>query len=188
MFSGKTSELVRRAQPYRFIQKAGILLFKPHFDTRHGEGSPIVRTHSGMNIDFAHKQELISCGEDIIQRAMKWREANSDYDHLLILVDEGQFVRNLRAAAEWATKQSDFNATMIIAALDGDYHRKMFPSIVEVLPLCSQVSKFRAICMDCKKRTAPYTRIRISPQEDTQCIVGGVEKYAACCATCYEAK
>ena len=71
----------------------------------------------------------------------------------------------------------------IEAGLDGDFKRKKFGSILDIIPLADDVIKIKAICTECMKNDAIFTH-RLS-KETTQTIVGGSELYKPLCRFCY---
>ena len=70
-----------------------------------------------------------------------------------------------------------------VCGLDGDFQRKKFGSILDIIPLADDVIKIKAICTECKSKDAIFT-YRIS-QEKTQTIIGGSESYKPLCRFCY---
>jgi thymidine kinase len=49
---------------------------------------------------------------------------------------------------------------VIVAALDGDFMRKPFGRILELVPLAERVEKLTAVCMICHDREASFTKRR----------------------------
>lgn len=207
MFSGKTTEARRRANRYRFVDGATILLFKPQADTRH-EGT-VVKTHSNEAIDFAHASTTIYDGQEFINYVKRWQtfqsldvqqssspgqQTNDPTVHtsaaaskgpLVMLIDEAQFVKDLALAVTWVLTQE--RLVLIMAGLSGNFFREMFPDIAAVIPLVTELTKLTAVCMDCKVADAHYSRLKIPvPTEASQWKeIGGSDKYAACCQSCW---
>ena len=69
-----------------------------------------------------------------------------------------------------------------VCGLDGDYKRRKFGSILDIVPLCDDVVKLKAICKKCKKEEAIFTH-RMSGE--TQQTVIGSNNYQALCRSCY---
>ena len=42
--------------------------------------------------------------------------------------------------------QADLGKVVIVAALDGDYRRQPFPSVMELIPCAEQLQKLSAVC------------------------------------------
>ena len=51
--------------------------------------------------------------------------------------------------------------------MDGDFKRRKFGSILDVIPLCEDVIKIKAICKRCKKRDAIFTHRLTNEQKQT---------------------
>lgn len=74
--------------------------------------------------------------------------------------------------------------TVLVAALDGDFLRRPFGSVLELIPLAEHVSKLTAVCTLCygaasfTKRTVAATQIQL---------VGGAESYQPVCRKCFSA-
>ncbi|MNE65744.1 Thymidine kinase [compost metagenome] len=94
-------------------------------------------------------------------------------------IDEGQFFPDLLPFAEFAANEGK---VVIVSALDGDFLRKPFGSVCDLIPLCEHVVKLKAVCMVCQ-RDAAYSR-RITNEEQTE-VIGGSDKYIAVCRRCY---
>ena len=74
------------------------------------------------------------------------------------------------------------NNKVYVCGLDGDYKRKKFGSILDIIPLCDDVIKLKAICQECKKAEAIFTH-RLSNEEE-QMVIGN-DKYTSLCRKCY---
>jgi len=71
---------------------------------------------------------------------------------------------------------------VIIAALDGDFRREPFGQVCQLIPKAENIVKLKAVCMFCQ-RDAVFS-CRITRETETE-VIGGVEKYMACCRRCY---
>jgi thymidine kinase len=54
---------------------------------------------------------------------------------------------------------------------------------LDVIPLCDDVIKIKAICKRCKKRDAIFTHRLSNEQEQT--VVAADDKYTSLCRSCY---
>ena len=140
MFSGKTTELIRRVSRYQSINKKCIII-NSNTDTRNKEG---VLTHSGNKVNAIKTQQLM----DI---------TNKLYDIEIVGVDESQFFDDLYNFALWCECNGK---VLIIAGLDGDINRKPFGQILSCIPLCDTVVKMTALDKDGSQ--AIFTRKKIS--------------------------
>jgi thymidine kinase len=101
-----------------------------------------------------------------------------DYD--VIGIDEGQFYPDVVEMCEQFAAQGK---KVIISALDGDFRRKPFGRILELVPMAESVVKLTSICTFCHGDAA-FTR-RIT-NETEQEVIGGAESYVSCCRACFD--
>ena len=163
MFSGKTSELIRRLKRYRVIGKK-IVVINSSKDTRSPE--EILKTHDGIEFPCLKVDHISHC---IIQESF--------CDAEIVAIDEAQFFANLKDFIEMCLF---LNKSVIIAGLDGDYKQRKFGEVIDCIPLASDVIKLSALCMDCKNGTpGPFTK-RIVENDELE-LIGGKECYRAVC-------
>ena len=73
---------------------------------------------------------------------------------------------------------------LILAGLHATHDLKPFLAVTQMLPHAEDMTMLRAICMQCKKDGAAFSK-RLGDSHDVV-VVGGVEKYWAMCRACYE--
>ena len=83
----------------------------------------------------------------------------------IFLINEGQFFEDLYDIVNLLTNLH--KKRVYISGLDGDFKRRKFGSILDVIPLCDDVVKIKAICKRCKKRDAIFTHRLSNEQEQT---------------------
>ncbi|OWA50661.1 Thymidine kinase, cytosolic [Hypsibius exemplaris] len=164
MFSGKTTELLRRINRFK-IAKYNVLLIKYAKDCRYDD--ECVSTHDRQTVQA---KKAVTLKESL--------EECMDYD--VIGVDEGQFFPDI---LEFAETLANKGKTVIVAALDGTYQREEFGSIVKLVPRAESIIKLSAVCIVCSEDAA-YTR-RLDITTTTVELIGGSEKYMAVCRECY---
>jgi thymidine kinase len=71
-----------------------------------------------------------------------------------------------------------------IAGLDGDFERKRFGNLLDLVPLCDKVTKLTSLCSLCKDGTPGIFSYRLS-QEKQQMLIGS-DNYIPVCRHCYE--
>ena len=159
MFSGKTTELVRRLKRYDIIGKR-IMVVNSNKDTR----SPheVLQTHDNTKYNCIKTDDL----------------NNLNYESVdVIAIDEAQFFTGLKKFVENVLESKK---TIILAGLDGDYKQRKIGEIIECIPLADKVFKISAMCMECMDGThGPFTK-RIVKNEETE-LIGGKEMYKAVC-------
>lgn len=163
MFSGKTTELIRRMRRYD-VSNHRCLLIKYANDDRYDKEN--VSTHDQAKMTASVCLRLA----DVESQAQ-------NFD--VIGVDEGQFFPDVVTFAENMASQGK---VVIVAALDGTYQREGFPNILKLLPLSESIIKLMAVCMVCY-REAAFTK-RIGSETEVE-IIGGADKYKAVCRKCY---
>eukprot|EP01104_Vermistella_antarctica_P014877 TRINITY_DN4761_c0_g1_i1.p1 TRINITY_DN4761_c0_g1~~TRINITY_DN4761_c0_g1_i1.p1 ORF type:complete len:232 (+),score=47.13 TRINITY_DN4761_c0_g1_i1:35-697(+) len=163
MFSGKTTELLRRIRRYN-VAKMKCLVLKYDKDSRYSD--TMAATHD--------KQLCVArpCGN-----LFEAKDEAIDYD--VIGIDEGQFFPDLIAFSE---EMANSGKIVIIAALDATFQRKPFGSVVELVPLAEDITKLSAVCMMCFGN-ASFTK-RLGSETEVE-LIGGADKYVAVCRTCF---
>lgn len=159
MFSGKTSEMIRRLKRYRVIGKK-IVVINSQKDTRSSE--EVLRTHDNVTFRCIKTNDLTEIHTD---------------DADIIAVDEAQFFTGLKTFVE---RILDSGKTVLLAGLDGDYKQRKFGELMDCVPLADEVTKLTAMCMDCLDGTqGPFTK-RIVKSKKLE-LVGGDDMYKAVC-------
>ncbi|XP_071797765.1 thymidine kinase, cytosolic-like [Asterias amurensis] len=164
MFSGKTTELIRRIKRYE-IANYSCLLIKYAKDDRYDKDG--VATHD-RQVTKAVATEMLYSLADMTEK------------HDVIGIDEGQFFPD---CVEFAEDMADRGKIVIVAALDGTFQRKGFGSILNLVPLAENVIKLNAVCMHCYQEASYTKRMGIETAVE---IIGGADKYMAVCRECFK--
>ena len=166
MFCGKSTELLRRVRRYQYAGKRCLVL-KYAKDKRYSDDT--VMTHDKSNSLPAQNVVRLS---DV--------EITPDSQYDVVGIDEGQFFDDLE---EFAERVANMGVVVVIAALDGDFQRKPFGKICQLIPMAESVTKLTAVCASCKNHSASFTQRTIS---DTRVeLIGGAEMYRPVCRTCF---
>jgi thymidine kinase len=169
MFSGKTEEIIRHV---RRATIAGLecVVVKFAEDIRYGDGDALY-THGGASLPSSQNVRVVKATtlDDVKLTTEK-----------VVAIDEGQFYPDLPEVVDRWMKEG---RRIYIAALDGDYRRKPFGRVSELIPLCTHVIKLSGICTLCKVNNSSYT-LRIVPGH-TQKDIGAEDKYMSTCLSCY---
>jgi thymidine kinase len=166
MFSGKSEELIRRLRRAQ-IARRKVQIFKPVIDERYS-GHHIV-SHSEMKI----ASTTVKSASEIL--------AAVEPDTEVVGIDEGQFfdsdlVRVVNSLAGQSKR-------VIVAGLDMDYLGRPFEPMPLLLAIAEDITKTRAICMQCGS-PATYTQRLIASRE--RVVVGAAEAYEARCRACFD--
>ncbi|MCL7039503.1 hypothetical protein MKW94_006413 [Papaver nudicaule] len=169
MFAGKTTALLQRVQAEIDLGRS-VMLIKSNKDTRYGLDSVV--THDGTKLPCWALSNLSSFSHKLGAIA---------YDKLDVIgIDEAQFFGDLY---DFCRKAADHDGkTVIVAGLDGDYLRRTFGSVLDIVPLADSITKLTARCNVCGKR-AHFT---LRKTEDTQTeLIGGSDVYMPVCRRHY---
>ena len=171
MFSGKTTELLEIYKKCKFCS-ISVVIINHACDKRYHD--TMVSSHDKSMAPCLQATKLV----DI------WNKTDSTLMFAdVILINEGQFFSDLY---EVVVDMLKYNKKIYICGLDGDFERKKFGSILELIPLCDKVTKLTSICSICKDGTPGIFSMRLS--EETEQTVVGAENYIPVCRKCYEKK
>lgn len=160
MFSGKSTELLRRTNRYKAIGK-NVLLINHTYDVRTDEA---IETHSKI------KQTAIKTDKlDTILNSRSFQLSD------VVGIDEAQFFPDLLDFVKKAERQDKI---IIVAGLDGDYKREPIGQILQIIPLCDEVVKLTAMDMIDRDGSPGIFSKRIV-EASGQVLVGANESYAA---------
>lgn len=165
MFSGKSSELIRRLKRHKAIGE-NVLVINSNKDTRNA--SNVLQTHDGVTFECVKTHDLLS-----LKTHPKFQEA------AIIGIDESQFFSHL---IEFVKDSLEFGKKIIVVGLDGDFQQKIFGEILSLVPLADKIDKLHALCMDCKDGTLASFSKRLIPSENQE-LVGASDIYKAVCRT-----
>jgi thymidine kinase len=173
MFSGKTSKLLEIYKQCLFCD-ISVAVINHSIDNRYDD--EMLSTHDKRMIPCTQTRDL----RDI------WN--NSALEHHLkklrgadvILINEGQFFDDLY---EVVSDMLDNNKIIYVAGLDGDFERKKFGQILDLVPLSDKVTKLTSLCSQCKNGTNAIFSARLSTEKQ-QTLVGS-SNYLPVCRKCY---
>ena len=166
MFSGKSTELLRIYNKYKRNYK--IIVINHKKDTRYGENT--VNTHNNDSI--------VSINVNNLENINIIKKINS-FD--IILIDEGQFFDDLYIFCKNIV--DNFKKIIYIFGLSGDTNREKFGQILDIIPICDNITHLKSICNICSHINAPFT-LRKTNNKD-QLLVGGSDEYMAVCRVCW---
>ena len=165
MFSGKSTELIRKIRLAKTINKK-VLVVKPLIDDRYD-----------MNKIVSHSFETEKCESTLLLKNLD--DHIKQYD--LIVIDEGQFFPDLKEVVlKWVELDKK---DIIVGGLDGDFKRQSIGQILELIPYADKCKKITSLCLVCNDGTAGiFTHRKISEKTTNEQIqVGGAESYMPLC-------
>jgi len=167
MFSGKTEELIRRVRR-AIIAKQKVQVFKPQIDNRYGIEQ--VTSHNGQNV----RAQPIGSSQDILKKLCQ--------DTTVVALDETQFFDD--GVVDVAEQLANKGIRVIIAGLDTDFRGEPFGPMPEFLCRAEEVTKLRAICVECGNPATRTQRLvdgQPAYYDDPIIMVGAEERYEARC-------
>lgn len=156
MFSGKTEELIRRANRAT-IAGQKVIVVKPEVDTRYSETEVVSHNKNSM--------ESIVVGSPA-QILLLTTEAK------VVCIDEAQFFDN--SLIDVANELANQGKRVIIAGLDMDFQGKPFEPIPQLLAIAEFITKLHAICVDSGTMASFSERI---VAEENKVLLGAKDSY-----------
>jgi thymidine kinase len=182
MFSGKSTKIIEKYKKYKYLN-VNIMIINHSTDIRYNNNS--ITNHDMDTIPSVMVNKLVDIN---INKELNNTFINSE----VILIDEGQFFTDLY---DWVKFVLDnYNKNIYIAGLDGDINRNKFGGILDLVPLCDKITKFKSLCSICKNGTKAIFTITTSNIFDNDksnndksniIAIGGSEMYSAVCRRCY---
>jgi len=182
MYSGKTSRLVEVYKQCKFCD-IDVVVINHIIDNRYDD--ELLSTHDQVKIPCIKTDKLLSVISLIdYGDEGKW-PTNMDCFRVLesdtILINEGQFFPDLY---EFVQQMLSKGKKIYVSGLDGDFERKKFGQILDLIPLCDNVTKLTSLCSLCRDGTRAIFSKRLT-QETEQTVVGS-DNYIPVCRTCYQ--
>lgn len=175
MFSSKTSTLLQIYKQCKFCN-ISVSIINHSIDTRY---------HDTMM--SSHDKVMAPCIQTNKLGNVWTNNTNEHFEQLrssdVILINEGQFFEDLY---EVVIDMLDNHKKIYICGLDGDFERKKFGNIIDLIPLCDKVRKLTSLCSLCKDGTPGIFSMRLT-QDKNQTLVGS-DNYIPVCRKCYEIK
>ncbi|KAI4294747.1 hypothetical protein MLD38_040933 [Melastoma candidum] len=169
MFAGKTTALLRRIE-LESSNGRNVAVIKSNKDTRYG--LDFIVTHDGARLPCLALADLSS---------FKQKFGLDAYDKLDVIgIDEAQFFGDLYDFCHEAADRD--GKSVIVAGLDGDYMRRRFGSVLDIIPLADSVTKLSARCELCGKQA--FFTLRKTNDTQTE-LIGGSEIYMPVCRRHY---
>ena len=185
MYSGKTSRLVEVYKQCQFCD-ISVAVINHVIDNRYDEELlsthdkikiPCIKTKNLKDVWLSEKINLENnIDENIPHIQDKFQIARSD----VILINEGQFFEDLYDVVIDMLK---CGKKVYVCGLDGDFERKKFGQILDLIPLCDKVNKLTSLCSQCKDGTPGIFSMRLT-SEKQQTLVGS-DNYIPVCRKFY---
>ena len=184
MFSGKTSRLVEIYKQCNFCN-ISVAVINHCIDNRYDD--ELLSTHDKIKIPCIKTEKLFDVWTDCInmeeevvdvpRTKEKIKVASSE----VILINEGQFFPDLE---DFVKRLLSHNKQVYICGLDGDFERKKFGQILDLVPLCDKIHKLTSLCSVCKNGNKGIFSMRLTSEKE-QTVVGS-DNYITVCRSCYD--
>ena len=184
MYSGKTSRLVEIYKQYKFCN-ISVAVINHSIDNRYDED--LLSTHDQVKIPCIKTEKLLDIWTDNIDLEQDISLVPRIKDKFkvstcsVILINEGQFFPDLE---EFVKLLLVNDKKVYVCGLDGDFERKKFGQILDLIPLCDKVTKLTSLCSICKDGTPGIFSKRLSFEKE-QTLVGS-SNYIPVCRKCYD--
>lgn len=180
MYSGKTSKLVEIYKQCQFCN-ISVSVINHCIDKRYDD--KLLSTHDKVMIPCIQTACLkdVWYYEDLNKGLPRLDDSIKLINSDVILINEGQFFDDLYPTVNHMLKHGK---KIYICGLDGDFERKKFGQILDLIPLCDKVTKLTSLCSLCKDGTPGIFSKRITGEKE-QTVVGS-DNYIPVCRKCYE--
>lgn len=140
-----------------------------------------------------HNPFNLSIDRYLDRRACRFLSNVNIDQYSIVGIDEAQFFPDLLPTVQdWIER----GKRVVVSGLKGDYQKRSFGSILELIPLSDRVEILTAHCIKCIDDSikrgqslqfvpAPFTH-RKNIQEDETVVIGGIDKYIPVCGRHYE--
>lgn len=172
MWSGKTSELIKRSKRLKSIGKK-VLFVNHSIDDRYNENSKTT-SHDGITIDDSEFSISTSVLIDV-KNHISYTKADA------ISIDEAQFFNDLETVKTFVSEGKH----VIVCGLNGDANRSPFGSILNLIPYADDVCFLTALCKVCADGTKGIFSKRIIPSTQEVISIGSDDKYICVCRKHY---
>jgi thymidine kinase len=172
MYSGKTSKLLEIYKQCKFCD-ISVAVINHSYDQRYHE--TLLSTHDKLMIPCIQLNTLESWHNTVMYENKMLKDAD------VILINEAQFFQDLYDVVIDMLKN---NKKIYICGLDGDFERKKFGQILDLIPYCDKITKLTSLCSICKNGNLAIFSLRIT--NDIEQTVIGSENYIPVCRTCYD--
>jgi thymidine kinase len=185
MYSKKTTTLINIYNQCTFCN-IPVAVINHSYDTRYHD--TLLSTHDKQMIPCIQTSNITNIWD--YNSVDKSFTQNAQY-HLqlrlakVILINEAQFFEK-DDIYNCVFSMLENNKKVYVCGLDGDFQRKKFGHILDLIPLCDKVTKLTSLCSVCKDGTPGIFTSRLT-SEKMQTLIGS-DNYIPVCRKCYSLK
>ncbi len=183
MYAAKTTYIIEMYKKCNFCN-INVAVINHSIDNRYDD--ELMSTHDKVKIPCIKTDKLMDLyiehlnmetNEEIYRIKDKYKVGISE----VILINEGQFFSDLE---EFVRLMLERGKKIYVCGLDGDFERKKFGQLLDLIPLCDKVTKLTSLCSICKDGTPGIFSKRITNEKE-QTVVGS-SNYIPVCRACYD--
>lgn len=185
MYASKTTRLVEIYKQCEFCN-ISVAVINHSIDNRYDD--ELMSTHDKIKIPCIKTERLFDVWsdsenllDDNLNASPRFKDKLKVTMSNVILINEGQFFPDLEEFVKYVLKKGK---QVYVCGLDGDFERKKFGQIIDLIPLCDKVHKLTSLCSLCKNGTKGIFSMRLTNEKE-QTVVGS-ENYVPVCRACYE--
>jgi thymidine kinase len=178
MYASKSTRLVDIYKQCKFCNIT-VTVINHIIDKRYD--NELLSTHDQVKIPCLQASELNDLWNNNGYDKKDLCAHNAVRDSDVILINEGQFFPDLY---DVVVDMLNCNKKVYICGLDGDFERKKFGQILDLIPMCDKVTKLTSLCSQCKDGTPGIFSMRLT-NETAQTVVGS-DNYIPVCRKCYK--
>ena len=171
MFSGKTTELLRRVNEYK-KSGANCICIKPSTDNRYD--TEYITTHDNKKVDA-----IVT--ETDVEALKKLENKILNMNVEIVVIDEANFFDNY--LIEMIENLLKNGKNLLVAGLDKDFRGRPFGPMGNILAMADEVTKLKSVCAKCGN---PATMTHRLVESSEVIVVGGTDKYEARCRRCHK--
>lgn len=182
MYSGKTSRLVEIYNQCIFCD-IPVVSINHEIDNRYDE--ELMTTHDQIKIPCIKTNSLKKIWKpNLFDKPSINNFVGGNFLILkyskVVLINEAQFFGDL---FEVVNEMINLGKHVYVCGLDGDFERKKFGQILDLIPLCDKVTKLTSLCSICKTGVPGIFSMRLTNEKE-QTVVGS-NNYIPVCRSCY---
>lgn len=179
MFSGKTSKLIEIYKQCVFCN-ISVCVINHSFDTRYHD--KLLSSHDKVMVPCLQATEL----NEIWTKNESLNDSDNSENNKIkqtevFLINEGQFFPDLY---EVVLDMLQHKKIVYVCGLDGDFERKRFGQIIDLIPHSDTITKLTSLCSLCKNGSRGIFSMRLT-NEKQQTLIGS-DNYIPVCRKCYK--
>jgi thymidine kinase len=171
MFSGKSEELIRRMNRFKYSKK-DFLLIKPKIDDRYSADQVV--SHNKTKLPAV----VVETADDLAALCNRSPHIKN------IGIEEVQFIKDgeTQTVVQVISQLKREGCHVIVAGLDMDSNGQPFSFMPDLLAIADDVQKLKAVCFSCGE-DASMSHRKSANKEIVH--VGANDEYAALCFDCW---